>query len=372
MLASIILPCRNEEKAVGRVINQIKEVINKNNIKAEIIVSDSSKDNSADIAKRLGARVIKHNKKGYGIALIEGLSAAQGQYLFFADCDGTYDFRELPKFIKYLEEGYDFVIGNRKKIENGAMPFLHRYFGNPALSCSLRLFFNANIKDAHCGMRALTKEAFEKMELRTTGMEFASEMIIKAIKQNLRIKQVPINYHRRIGKSKLSSFSDGWRHLRFMLMYAPDYLFTIPGLFSLLFGILIMAMFLAGPIQINGLKLYTHPMIIGSFLTIVGYQIVTLGIYAKTYAVSAGLEKKDRLVETVARFVTFESGIVFGLMILLISFVLGLMLLIDWIIGGFPGIMKTNLIILILTLGIIGVQTMFSSFFLSVLLVERK
>jgi hypothetical protein len=181
-----------------------------------------------------------------------------------------------------------------------------------------------------------------------------------------------INYHKRIGKSKLSSFTDGWRHLRFMLMYAPDYLFMIPGVLLLLFGIFIMGLFLIGPIKINGLVLYTHPMIVGSFLSILGYQIITLGIYAKTYAVSIGFEKNDKFIDFLAKLITFESGMIVGFFLLLISFGFGLILLLDWVIKGFPGVVETNNMILILTLAILGVQTMFSAFFLSILLVKRK
>ena len=343
-----------------------------NNLDAEIIVSDSSVDKSAFIAEKLGAKVVKHGKKGYGIAYLEGFKAAKGKYIFCADADGSYDFNEIPRFLFYLRKGYDFVIGNRRRIERGAMPFSHRYIGNPALSAILNVFFGAGIKDAHCGMRALTRKALDKLELKTTGMEFASEMVIKAAKNKLKIKEISINYHRRIGKSKLRSFSDGWRHLRFMLMYAPDYLFIIPGAILLLLGILIMSLFLFGPVKIFGMVLYTHPMIIGSFLSTVGCQIITLGIYAKTYAVSIGFEKTDRFVDLLARYLTFESGMALGLGLVFISFILGFFILFDWIVNGFPGMQRTNEMILILTLSVLGVQTVFSSAFLSILLVGKK
>ena len=371
---SIIIPCRNEEKALGKVIAQTKEVIEKHNLNAEIIISDSSTDSSPLIAKKLGARLVKHDKKGYGIALLEGFKAAKGRYLFFADADGTYDFNEIPKFLYYLQEGYDFVIGNRLKgkIAKGSMPFSHRYIGNPLLSLILRLFFESDIIDSHCGMRAITKEALDKLELKTTGMEFASEMVIKAAKNKLKVKQFPIDYHRRIGESKLSSFADGWRHLRFMLMYAPDYLFMIPGVLIFLLGFLIMFLFLIGPVKISGLILYTRPMIVGSFLTIIGYQIMATGVYAKTYAVSIGFEKKDNFIDFLAKIINFESGLVVGFIFILISIILGLIVLIDWIDRGFPGLLNISGIIFIFTLAVLGVQTMFSAFFLSILLVEKR
>jgi glycosyltransferase involved in cell wall biosynthesis len=318
--------------------------------------------------------VVKHDKKGYGIAYLEGFKTVKGKYVFCADADGTYDFNEIPRFLHYLRQGYDFVIGNRfkGKMNKEAMPFSHRYIGNPFLSMILRLFFKAKVGDSHCGMRALTKEAIDKLELKTTGMEFASEMIIKAAKNKLKIKELAIDYHKRIGKSKLSSFTDGWRHLRFMLMYAPDYLFMIPGMLLLLFGIFIMGLFLIGPVEINGLVLYTHPMIVGSFLSILGYQIITLGIYAKTYAVSIGFEKNDKFIDFLAKLITFESGLILGFLVLVVSFIFGSILLLDWVVKGFPGVLKTNDMILILTLAILGVQTMFSAFFLSILLVKKR
>ncbi len=371
---SVVLPCRNEEKAIGFCINSIKKVFEENSIKGEIIVSDSSSDKSPIIATKLGARVVKHDKKGYGIAYLEGFKAAKGKYIFCADADGTYDFNEIPNFLHYLRKGYDFVIGDRfgKNIDKDAMPWLHRHVGNPILSGMLRLFFKAPVNDAHCGMRALSKKALGNLDLKTTGMEFASEMVVKAIKNKLWIKELPISYHKRVGESKLSTFSDGWRHLRFMLLYAPDYLFMIPGLLFLILGLIVMAMFLIGPINIDGLVLYTHPMIVGSFLTILGYQIITSGVYAKTYAVSIGFEKKDRVVDFIAKYVTFESGIIVGMLLLLVSFILGFGILFDWVSKGYPGILKTNDMILILTLAVIGIQTMFSAFFLSALLVEKR
>ena len=371
---SIVLPCRNEEKAIGFCIHSIKKVLKEHNIQGEIIVSDSSIDNSPVIARKLGAQVIKHNKKGYGIACLEGCKAAKGSYIILADADGTYDFNNIPKFLHYLYTGYDFVIGNRFKgsIQKGAMPFLHRYIGNPLLSGLLKLFFNAKINDAHCGMRAITKKALDKLNLKTTGMEFASEMVLKAVQEKLRIKEIPINYHKRKEKSKLNSFSDGWRHLRFMLMYAPNYLFILPGISLILLGTMIMTLLLMGPIKINDFTLYTHPMIIGSFLTIVGYQIVNLGVYARTYAISTGLKKKDTFVDLLAKYITFESGVMLGAIIILISLILGLHILLGWISEGFPALSKINNLIVILTLGVIGVQTLFSSFFLSIMLIEKK
>jgi len=221
---SVILPCRNEERSLNQCLVYIHKVFQDHQLDAEVIVSDSSSDRSAQIAKSNNTVLVKHDQEGYGIACLKGFEAARGKYLFLADCDGSYDFREIPKFIEALATGHDFVIGNRFGgiIEKGAMPWHHQYIGNPVLSFILRLIFQAEVFDAHCGMRALTKEAFDKLSLNTKGMEFASEMIVKAKQHKFKIKEIPINYHKRIGQSKLRSFVDGWRHLRFMISYSTN------------------------------------------------------------------------------------------------------------------------------------------------------
>jgi len=220
MRYSIVLPCRNEQAAIAFCIRNINQTMGQAGIKDyEIIVSDSSSDNSPEIAKKLGAKVIKQNKKGYGAAYLEGFKAAKGEYIFCADADGSYDFAEIPRFLHYLKEGNDMVIGNRFKgtIEKGAMPFSHRYIGNPLLSKILSLLFSIKVNDAHCGMRAIKKQALKKLALKTTGMEFSSEMLIESSRNNLKIKELPINYYKRKGKSKLSSIPDGLRHLNLII-----------------------------------------------------------------------------------------------------------------------------------------------------------
>ncbi len=216
---SIILPCRDEEAAIGWCLEQLRLVITCYNLSAEIVVSDSSSDRSPEIvAQYAEVKLVKHNQIGYGRAYLAGAAAATGQYLFFADADATYDFQEIPRFIAGLRDGEDFVIGNRfaGAIESGAMPWLHRYLGNPLLSALTRFIFKLSVRDVHCGMRALKRSAFEAMQLKTSGMELATEMVVKAKVLGLRVAQLPINYHSRLGTSKLKTFSDGWRHLRFM------------------------------------------------------------------------------------------------------------------------------------------------------------
>jgi len=259
---SVILPCRNEEQALPHCINSIREIEQKYNLSLEIIVSDSSTDRSPDIAKEMGAKVVEHGKIGYGVAYLEGIARANGDYLFMADADNTYDFREIPTFVEHLRGGYDFVIGNRFQgvMARGAMPWSHKYIGNPILSGILRMLFGAPIRDSHCGMRAIKKSSFKRLRLKTTGMEFASEMVISAIKKNLKILELPIDYHLRIGDSKLRSFSDGWRHLRFMLLYSPFYVFFIPGLLLFLLGAVGMVLGYFDLLFLGSIKFYYHPL----------------------------------------------------------------------------------------------------------------
>lgn len=219
---SVIIPCQNEEQGLPHCLAQIKDVAKKNNLSIEIIVSDSSNDKSPEIAKKEKVILLKHNQNGYGRAYLEAFKIAKGKYIFMADADATYDFNEIPNFINWLKNGADMIIGNRFKgvIQKGAMSFLNRYLGNPALSLMARILFEVKIKDSQCGMRAIKKESMEILCMKTTGMEFASEMIIMATEKNLKIKELPINYYKRKGSSKLKPFPDGWRHLKFMLLFA--------------------------------------------------------------------------------------------------------------------------------------------------------
>lgn len=225
---SVILPCQNEEQGLPYCLNQIKDVVKKHNLSAEIIVSDSSSDSSPEIAKKEKIVLLKHNQNGYGRAYLEAFKIAKGKYIFMADADATYDFNEIPNFVNWLKKGFDFVIGNRfgRKIQDGAMSFSNKYIGNPVLSFMIRLFFDAKISDSQCGMRAIKRKSLEKLCLTTTGMELASEIIVKAVKNNLAIKEVPINYYRRKGQSKLRPIADGWRHIKFMFSSVPYFFFA--------------------------------------------------------------------------------------------------------------------------------------------------
>ncbi|MCX6760304.1 MAG: glycosyltransferase family 2 protein [Candidatus Nealsonbacteria bacterium] len=370
---SVILPCKNEETALPFCLKQIEEAIKKNNLSAEIIVSDSSTDKSSEIAKKYGAVLVKHDKEGYGRAYLEALKSANGKYIFMADADASYDFSEIPNFMNQLKSGFDMAIGNRfaGKIHENAMAFSHRYIGNPVLSFMLRLFFKVKIRDSQCGMRAIKKAALEKLNLQTTGMEFASEMIIKALKNNLKIKELAIDYYPRKGESKIKSFNDAWKHIRFMLLYSPLFLFFVPGIILFLSGTASMVWLYFGSPVILKIKLSYHPMFLSSLLIITGYQLIIFSAFAKTYAI-IHLREQNKHLEKLFRYVTIEKASLIGLLAIIIGAGIGLMILAKWIRSGFGGLNEIKNSIVALTLLTIGVQTIFSSFMLSILGIKEK
>lgn len=367
---SIILPCRNEEAALLDCLQKIKTVIVKNNLDAEIIVSDSSTDNSPKIAQKFGAILVKHDKEGYGNAYLEAFKVARGKILILGDADNTYDFSEIPKLIEHIKD-HDLVLGQRKYFHDGAMPLLNRYLGNPVLSWTLRLFFHAKIKDCHTGFRVIRKSTIDDLNLQTTGMEFASEMIIKAIKKKLTIKEVPINYYPRKGQTKLKRLPDGWRHLRFMLLYSPLYLFFIPGAALFLIGLISMLMLYLDLFYITGIKLYYHPMFLSSLLTIAGYQLIIFSAFAKTYAVTH-LGEKSRLMDSLYKYITIEKASLLGLIVLIVGIYIYAKIFTGWVSSGFGALNETKNSIVALTLILLSVQTISSSFMLSILGIKEK
>jgi glycosyltransferase involved in cell wall biosynthesis len=369
---TIILPCRNEEKSLGFCLKEIKKVIKNDKIKAEIIVSDSSSDKSPQIAKKHKVILLKHDREGYGSAYLEGFKIAKGKYIFMADADCTYNFKEIPLFLKYLRQGYDFVIGNRfgGKIEKEAMPWLHQYIGNPLFSFLLWLFFKIKIKDPHCGMRAIKKSALEKLNLQTKGMEFASEILIKTVKNNLKIKELPIDYYKRKGRSKLRSFSDGWKHLRFLLLYTPFFLFFIPGAFIFSTGLATLFLLYFTTPEFFGIKFYIHPMFFASLLTITGYQLIFFSIFAKTYLMTE-LKEKNKFLNKIYSYLTIEKGILTGLIISFLGILIFLLIFLKWLKTGFGQLNEIKNSVVALTLMTIGTQTIFSTFMLSVLGIKK-
>ena len=368
---SVVMPSLNEEGTIGRCIEKVKKVFNENHIDGESIVADNSTDRTPEIAKSLGATVITPEKKGYGNAYRAGLSHAKGDFIVIADSDGTYDLSEMPKFLAPLIKGdADLVIGNRfgGNILKNAMPWHHRYIGNPILTKILNRLFKIEISDAHCGMRAFTKEAYEKMNLKTGGMEFASEMIANAARKNLRIKEVPITYYPRISPSKLHSFGDGWRHLRFMMLYKPTPFLFVPGLLVFLLGLLLsLAILLRENVETS----HMHSLIFGSILTIIGFQTIATGIYMKAYAAVHGLCEREGFIKKLLEYHSLEREMFIGAALLLVGVALGLKVLLTWINVGFGSLSEVGSAVIAMLLAAIGIQIIFMAIFLSVLLLEK-
>jgi len=372
---SVVLPCLNEEETIGICINKIKEVFIKEKISGEIIVVDNgSIDCSREVAESSGARVICESERGYGSAYLRGLGAVRGRYIVIGDSDNTYDFGDIPKFLAPLSQGYDFVMGSRfkGKMKKGAMSWSHRYIGNPILSGMCRLFFRTGLSDIHCGMRAFTRDAYQKMKLATLGMEFATEMVVFALMNNLKTCEVPIDYHSRKGKSKLNPLYDAWRHIRFMLLYCPLWLYFIPGLAGFILGLSLMLILLKGPFLFLGRNWDIHVMIFTSVICILSYQILNLGIYAHTFAIRQGFLRYDRLTLFFKRHFNLERGLILGGIIFLIGISVIAFIFIEWFSRHFGALYRIRESILAMTMLIIGIQTMFSSFFISLLFLERK
>jgi glycosyltransferase involved in cell wall biosynthesis len=372
---SVVLPCLNEAKTVGICINKIKEVIAKEKIEGEIIVADNgSTDGSSGICESLGVRVVCEPTRGYGAAYLRGLKESRGKFIIMADSDNTYDFYDIPKFIECLKKGNDFVMGSRfkGKMQKGAMSWTHRYIGNPILSGLTRLFFHTSLSDIHCGMRAFTSRAYSVMGLRTIGMEFATEMVVAALQNNLKICEVPINYYPRKGESKLLPLADAWRHIRFMLLYCPVWLYFIPGAIGFMFGMAILLLLLRGPIFFLGHHWDIHLMVFASIFCIFSYQILNLGVYAHTFAIRQGFLKYDKLTLFFQRHFNLERGLILGGAIFLIGFIITLFIVLEWLGKHFGAMYRIRESILAMTLFIIGLQTAFSSFFISLLFLEKK
>lgn len=370
------MPCLNEAESIGACVDKAWAAIKKYGLRGEVVVSDNgSTDGSPEIAAQHGARVVVQPLKGYGHAYMKGFEEARGRYILMADSDNTYDFNDLERFLTPLRNGADLVMGNRfaGHILPGAMSWSHRYIGNPILSGLLNLFFHTGIGDAHCGMRAFKRSAYPRMHLQTGGMEFASEMVINASKAGLSMTEVPITYYPRIGESKLESLRDGWRHLRFMLLYSPTHLFVWPGGLLMALGFLTMFILALGPIQIDGLKFGFHWMFLGSLLAIAGLQLISLGLIARFYSLTSHIDEgRDRLIAWFTERFRMEGGIALGILIFGAGAITDLILLVMWIQGRFESLSSVRLSIIALTLSVIGIQTIFSSFLLSMMAIKRR
>ena len=369
---SVVIPCLNEAETIATCVQRARGALEANGLDGEVVVVDNgSDDGSGAIAEAAGARVVREPERGYGSAYLAGFAATHGAYIVMADADLTYDFGEIPRFVAELEAGADLVIGNRmRNIHPGAMPWHHRYIGNPLLSGFLNLLFRTGVGDAHCGMRAVRRGALPRLDLRTTGMEFASEMVIRAAKENLAIRQFPIEYHPRGGESKLSSFRDGWRHLRFLLVHSPNHLFILPGAIMAALGWLVELVVISG-LPVVGRHWDVHALIAGALLAIVGTQVVALGICAHAYG-TYFMGERDRWFDRMRARFRLEHGLMLGGGTTLAGVVLGAVIVVDWINRGFGAISEERLAVLAATLIIVGIQIFFSSFLLSILGLRRR
>ncbi len=371
-VVSVVIPCLNEAENIEHCVLAAHAALQRMDVPGEVVVADNaSEDDSAALAARAGAHVVVESRRGYGSAYLAGFAASRGDYIVMADADLTYDFGEIPHFVEELQAGAELVMGDRMdNIKPGAMPWLHRYVGNPLLSGLLNLFFRTGVNDAHCGMRALRRDVLPRLDLRTTGMEFASEMVIRASKENLRIAEFPIEYHPRGGESKLSSFRDGWRHLRFLLVHSPTHLFILPGLVLSGVGMLLMILVAAG-LSFFGRAWGLHALIGGALLTIVGTQILALGLCAHAYGTYFMGERDPWFDRMRARF-RLEHGLLLGGLFMLAGCVMGTVVLVTWISNGFGQLSYEQLALFAATLLIVGIQIFFSSFLLSILGLRRR
>jgi len=369
---SVVIPCLNEAENIEETVRLSQAALDSAGIVGEVVVADNgSEDGSAELATAAGARVVHESRRGYGSAYLAGFGAARGEYIVMLDADMTYPFDEIPRFVQELRDGGQLVMGDRMdNIEPGAMHWVNRYIGNPILSGTLNLFFRTGIRDAHCGMRGLRRDILPTLDLRTTGMEFASEMVIRAAKERLEIREFPISYAPRMGESKLSRVRDGWRHLRFLLVHSPTHLFIVPGAALLLLGLLITIIALA-QIPIFGRQWNLHTVIAGELLCIVGTQIIALGLCAHAYGTYFMNEKDPWFDRMRARF-RLEHGLLVGGAILAAGIVSAVVIIAIWIDRGLGALSEERLAATAAALIIIGLQIFFSSFLLSILGLRRR
>ena len=377
---TIVMPCLNEAETVATCVQKALRGLRENNLRGEVVIADNgSTDGSQDLARSAGARVVSVEKKGYGNALMGGIAAARGEFVLMGDADDSYDFGHVGRFVAKLRQGYDLVMGNRFQggIQPGAMPFHHRYLGNPVLSGIGRLFFHSPCGDFHCGLRGFSRKAILGLDLCTTGMEFASEMVVKATLHGLRISEVPttLSPDGRSRPPHLRSWRDGWRHLRFLLLYSPRWLFLYPGLAMFFIGLMLIAWLLPGPRRVGAVELDVNTMLGGAAMILVGFQSVAFSLLAKVFAVNSGLMPWTPGFRRVFDWITLETGLVAGALLTLAGgFGLGAMFSI-WNQHGFGPLDPQKSLrwtIPAVTAMSLGFQVVFSSFFFSMLGLDRK
>jgi hypothetical protein len=369
---SVVIPCLNEAQSIRSVITKARETMDREGIDGEVVVVDNgSTDESAELAAEAGARVVHEPRRGYGSAYLAGFEAARGAYILMGDADDTYDFTQIGRFLTQLRDGADLVMGNRMPgLRPGSMPRLHRYVGNPLLTGLLNLFFRTGVSDAHCGMRAFRRDLLPALDLKTTGMEFASEQVIRSSKLGLEIREVDIEYHPRKGESKLSSFGDGWRHLRFLLVHSPTWLFVVPGAILAGLGLLGVVVVMT-EIELFGREWQLHALIASVSLVVVGAQILQIGVFSRAFAMYY-LGERDRLLDMARRRLRLEHGLLFGAGLLLIGLVIAGVVLVDWLQRGLGELSDERVALIGLMLILLGLQAVFGAFFLSILGLRRR
>ncbi len=368
---SVVIPCLDEAETIAECVTRARAVLDECGLEGEVVVVDNgSTDGSGDLARAAGALVVEEPRRGYGSAYLAGLDVARGDYIVMVDADLTYDFREIPRFVHELENGAQLVVGNRmQSIKPGAMPLLSR-LGNPLLSGFLNVLHRTNIRDVHCGMRAVRRDMLPVLNLRTVGMEFASEMVIRATRERLDVREVPIELHPRVGDSKLSPFRDGWRHLRVILVYNPTFLFLLPGLVMLFAGSLITLLVFVH-VPIFGRDLYVHSLIMGCLLVILGVQAIGLGLSARAFGVYF-ISEQDRLFQKLRSRLRLEHGVILALVVGAAGLALVGVLIGKWASHGFGTLKEEQLAILAATVIAVGAQIFFTSFLLSIIGLRRR
>ena len=372
---SIVMPCLNEAETLAICIKKVQLFFKANDINGEIVIADNgSTDGSIAIAEDLNAKVIHAAQKGYGSALKTGIEAASGTYIIMGDADDSYDFSNLMPYLNKLRDGFDLVMGNRFKggIEKDAMPFLHKYLGNPVLSFIGKLFFKIKINDFHCGLRGFSKAAYTKMNLKTSGMEFASEMVVKSRLNDLSITEVPTTLKKdgRSRKPHLKTWSDGWRHLRFLMLYAPNWLFLYPGILLALIGLILSILLIINPLEFSGITLDVHTLLYTSAFLLVGFQFIIFYGLTKIFAVENELLPKSKRYNKLFKIINLEKGLLIGFCLLLIGLFLsfkGLSVWSDTNYGSLDTSTTLRIIIPAITLLQLGIQTILFSLFFSVL-----
>jgi glycosyltransferase involved in cell wall biosynthesis len=377
---SVVLPCLNEARTIGACVLEAREALTRSGIAGEILVADNgSSDGSQALAEQHGARIVPIAEKGYGHALRGGITAARGRYIIMGDADQSYDFSHLPRFVEKLRAGDDLVMGNRflGGIEPGAMPWKNRHIGNPILTFIGQLFFRTTIRDFHCGLRGFSAEAYRRMNLRTTGMEFASEMVIKSVILGLRVSEVP-TVLRRDGRDRpphLRPWRDGWRHLRFMLLFSPRWLFLYPGFLLMLGGTVLGGAILPGPLQVGQAHLDVHTLLFAAGGILIGFQAVSFAALSKYFAIRSGLRPGEASFETWLGRLTLEKGIIAGGVLIAAGFAIWAGALWYWREQGFGSLQPAQTLRWVIpgTLGLaLGCQMILTSFFLGVLRLDTR